>query len=144
MNERMVRSVAVSPRFTMLVTIVIGNALCGLGGSLVAQQQQFSDVNMGLDTIIVGVTAVLLGELLCRGRSVIVHGVLAVVVGTLVYRCLIAYVLRLGVDPNYFNAITAGVVITAIFLSMSVNRTWARRLLPPVRRLGRLGRGVSA
>lgn len=127
MNPRMVRSVGVSPAVMLFITIVAGNALCGLAGSLVAQQQRFSDVNMGIDTIIVGVTAVLLGELVLRGRSVVLHGVIAVVIGTILYRCLISYVLRLGVNPNYFNAITAVVVFSAVFVRKSAGVRWRFR-----------------
>lgn len=128
MNQRMVRSVGVSPSWMLFITIVIGNALCGLSGSLVAQQQRFSDVNMGLDTIIVGVTAVLLGELVFRGRSVAL-GVVGVVFGAIVYRSLIALVLRLGVDPNLFNAITAGVVFAAVLLRNGLSLSGVRALL---------------
>jgi putative ABC transport system permease protein len=114
LNQKMVRSVGVSPDRMLFTTIVLGNGLVGFSGGLVAQQQGFSDVNMGLDTIIVGVTAILLGELLLRGRGIVIGGVVAVVLGTVLYRALIAWVLRLGVNPNYFNAITAVAVFGAV------------------------------
>lgn len=118
LNQKMVRSIGVSPVVALFATLTVSNGLVGFSGGLVAQQQGFSDVNMGLNTIIVGVTAILLGELFLAGRGVVIGGVVAVVFGTILYRALIAWVLRMGIDPLYFNAITAA----AVFASVAIRR----------------------
>lgn len=125
-NPAMARAQGFSPALALLVGLVIGNALTGVSGALVAQGQGFADVNMGIGTIIFGVTAILLGEVVCRGRGPLA-GLAAVLVGTLVYRFILAVAFRLGVAPQDFQGVTAIIVVCAVAIGLLLRKYGQRR-----------------
>jgi putative ABC transport system permease protein len=125
-NSKMARSVGVSPERMMLLALVLSNALCGLSGTLVAQDQGFVDLQMGATLIIFGITSVLLGEVVIVARGPI-SGLATVIVGTFAYRLIISAAFRVGVPPQYFNALTGLTVVLAIGLNLSVRGAAARR-----------------
>jgi putative ABC transport system permease protein len=86
-NDVMARSHGVDDRRLLALSLMIANGLAGLSGALVVQSQGFADVSMGTGTLIAGVGAVLLGELIVRpSGSKVIRMVLAVVIGALAYR----------------------------------------------------------
>lgn len=132
MNKAMARAVGVSPSLMLLVALMLGNLLTGLSGAIVAEQQGFADVSMGIGTIIFGVTAVMLGEVVVRARGPIA-GVTTVIVGTIAYRLILSFAFQIGVPPEDFRGLTAvtvlGAVLINIFLSRLLKR--GRRTVPP-------------
>jgi putative ABC transport system permease protein len=115
LNKTMARSMAVSPPAMLLVALLIGDGLCGLSGAIAAQQQGFADIQSGTGTLLFGIAAILLGETVVRGKGPI-RGLIAVFIGTLLYRFVLALAFNVGVDPNDLNALTAAIVILAIAL----------------------------
>lgn len=113
-NPEMSRSQGVSTDAMLLLALVIGNALTGLSGALVSQQQGFADVNMGVGTLVFGVTAVLLGDTVIRRQRSVGAAILAVLAGTFIYRFIIALAFELGLDPAWFRGLTAAIVIASI------------------------------
>jgi putative ABC transport system permease protein len=111
LNRSVVRSNAGSPEMLLLLAVVAGNALVAASGALFAQQEGFADVSMGIGTLISAVTAILIGETLLGARGPSLRGVLAVFVGAIAYRFVLALAFRAGVDPTYFQGITAVIVI---------------------------------
>jgi putative ABC transport system permease protein len=138
-NQRMARSHGVDDRRFMALSLLIANGLAGLSGALVVQSQGFADVNMGAGTLIIGVGAVLLGELLLRPTgSKVLRIVLAVLIGTLAYRLVLVVALQLGLPATDLQGVTALTLVVAVA---------SRRYLAPVLgrtrdRLGRAG-GVT-
>lgn len=126
-NDRMARSMGVSPEAMLMLALVMANGLAGLSGSLVAQQQGFADLHMGDSLLIFGITGVLIGEILVRRRLTPVTGIVAVVAGTYTYRLLIALAFRVGITPQLFNLLTAGIVTLAIAINVILARTSERR-----------------
>lgn len=114
-NARMARSQGVNDKALMTVSLFLANALSGLAGSLVVQNQGFVDVNMGTGTFVAGVGAVLLGELLLRpSGSKVVRIVLSVVVGALIYELILVVALREGLAASDLNGATALTLIIAV------------------------------
>ncbi len=114
-NERMTRSQGADVRLLLCLSLVIANALAGLSGSLVVQSDGFADVNMGAGTLVAGIGAVLLGELLLRPTaSRIARTMAALLAGALAYRLILVGALRLGLPATDLKAVTALTLVAAI------------------------------
>lgn len=112
-NEQMIRAMGTNTDFTRVVGLGLANALVALTGSLVAQQQGFADVGMGIGTIVAGLAGVIMGEVIFGERSVS-WVLFAVIGGSIVYRLLIAVSLRLGIAPTDLKLLTAILVVAAL------------------------------
>ncbi len=112
-NEQMIRAMGTNTAFTRIIGLGIANALVALSGSLVAQQQGFSDVGMGIGTIVAGLAGVIMGEVIFGARSVS-WVLFSVIGGSIVYRLLIAVSLRLGIAPTDLKLLTAVLVVVAL------------------------------
>ena len=112
-NEQMIRAMGTNTDFTRIVGLGISNGLVALTGSLVAQQQGFADVGMGLGTIVAGLAGVIIGEALFGVRN-ISWVLFSVIGGSIVYRMLIAFSLRQGIQPTDLKLLTALLVLGAL------------------------------
>lgn len=104
-----------------LFGIALANALVGLSGALVAQYQGFSDIGMGIGTVVIGMAAVIVGESVFRSRSVPVI-VFSVIAGSVIFRLMIACALFMGMNPIDLKFITAAFVLLTLILSSGVKR----------------------
>lgn len=128
-NEQMVRSLGVDTDKNILLGCAISNGLVALAGALVAQNQQFCDVNMGIGMIVMGLAAVIIGEALIHPRGV-ASMLLAAFAGTFLYRLFITIALRLGLAPGNLKLITALLVIIALaipYIQKKLRHEW----MPP-------------
>ena len=91
--------------------------LVALSGALVAQSNGFADVGMGTGTIVIGLASVIIGEVLFGTRS-FKNCLIAVILGSIVYRLVIAVVLQLGMPPNDLKLFTAVLVAVALYMPM--------------------------
>jgi putative ABC transport system permease protein len=112
-NEQMIRALGTNTNFTRVVGLAVSNGLVALTGSLVAQQQGFADVGMGIGTIVAGLAGVIMGEVIFGVRS-ISWVLFSVIGGSIVYRLLIAVSLRLGIAPTDLKLLTAVLVVVAL------------------------------
>jgi putative ABC transport system permease protein len=112
-NEQMIRALGTNTNFTRIVGLAMANGLVALSGSLVAQQQGFADVGMGIGTIVAGLAGVIMGEVIFGVRS-ISWVLFSVIGGSIVYRLLIAISLRLGIAPTDLKLLTAALVVVAL------------------------------
>jgi putative ABC transport system permease protein len=112
-NEQMIRALGTNTNFTRIVGLAVSNGLVALTGSLVAQQQGFADVGMGIGTIVAGLAGVIMGEVIFGVRSVS-WVLFSVIGGSIVYRLLIAVSLRLGIAPTDLKLLTAVLVVVAL------------------------------
>ena len=94
-NEAMVRSSSIDADLTKTVGLMIANATVGLSGALIGQYQRFSDMNMGIGMVAVALASLIIGEVLFGSKSLLRH-IIAVLLGSIVYRILIALALRLN------------------------------------------------
>lgn len=112
-NEQMIRSMGANTQLTRILGLGLANALVALSGSLVAQQQGFADVGMGIGTLVAGLASVIMGEVIFGERS-ISWVLFSVIGGSIVYRLLIAVSLRFGVNPTDLKLLTAALVVIAL------------------------------
>jgi len=132
-NEQMVRGLGADTNMTTILGVSISNGLVALSGALIAQNQGFSDVGMGIGMIVMGLASVIIGEGLFRPRG-ITAVLLAVVGGTFAYRLFLSVALRLGLPPADLKLVTALLVIVALaipFITKKVRREW----VPPAVRM---------
>ena len=114
-NPQMARAQGINTNVMVILGLLISNGLVALSGALVAQSNGFADVGMGTGTIVIGLASVIIGEVLFGTRS-FKNWLISVVLGSVVYRAVIAIVLELGMPPNDLKLFTA--VLVAIALSL--------------------------
>ena len=132
-NEQMVRGLGGDTNMTTILGVSIANGLVALSGALIAQNQGFSDVGMGIGMIVMGLASVIIGEGLFRPRGVTAV-LLAAEGGTFVYRLFLSVALRLGIAPANLKLITALLVIIALaipYIQKKLRREW----IPPAVRM---------
>lgn len=117
-NEAMVRAQGANTDLMKIFGLAIGNGLIALSGGLVAQSQGYADVNMGVGAIVIGLASIVIGEVIFHRRRSFAHKLIAIVVGSAIYRIIIAFVLWLGLNTNDLKLLTA--VIVAVALSVPV------------------------
>lgn len=117
-NDQMIRSLGVNTNTMKMIGLSLSNALIAFSGALIAQKQGFADVGMGIGMIIVGLASVIIGEVLIGDRTLF-RALVAVVMGSIIYRLVIAIVLQLElVAPTDLKLFTA--IIVALALSSPV------------------------
>ena len=112
-NEQMIRSLGVNTDTATIFGLGLSNGLIALSGALIAQDQGFSDVGMGIGLIVAGLASIIIGEALIKPRSV-VRLTLAVVVGSVIYRLIIAFGMRIGLAPTDLKIATGLMVLIAL------------------------------
>ena len=116
-NGNMARAQGINTNFTKVLGLMVSNGLVALSGALVAQYQGFSDVNMGRGAIVIGLAAVIIGQvLLSRVFHNFALKLLAAVIGAIIYYVVIQFVLRLGLSTDDLKLLTA--LVVAVFLAV--------------------------
>lgn len=116
-NPRMIRSFGVNTDNTIIVGVSLSNGLVALSGALIAQYSAFTEITMGVGMIVIGLASVIIGEALFGARTV-VRATLAVLIGAVVYRIIVALALRVGLEATDMKLMTALIVIIALTLPM--------------------------
>lgn len=119
-NPQMARAQGINTDAMVVLGLVVSNALVAVSGATVAQANGFADVGMGTGTIVIGLASVIIGEVLFSPKS-FKTSLIAVVLGSIVYRIVIALVLEMGMPPNDLKLFTA--VLVAIALSLPLLKT---------------------
>lgn len=120
-NPQMARAQGINTNIMVILGLLISNGLVALSGALVAQSNGFADVGMGTGTIVIGLASVIIGEVLFGTRS-FKNWLISVVLGSVVYRAVIAIVLELGMPPNDLKLFTAVLVAVALSLPLIKNK----------------------
>ncbi|MEB3297681.1 MAG: ABC transporter permease [Cyanobacteriota bacterium] len=114
-NPVMARSNGISTRRGLTLGIAVGNGLVALAGAMVAMYQGFADVTMGIGSLILGLGSVIIGESVLRPRTV-PQALVAVVLGSVLFRAMIALALQLGMEPVDLKLATALLLLAALGL----------------------------
>ena len=137
-NRDMVRASSVNPTFTVTVGLCVSNALTALSGAAVGQMQKTIDINGGTGVVVIGLACLIIGETIV-GRGHVFRGVIAVMVGSIVYRFIYAIVLTTRVVPiECLKLVTA--IIVGLAIAMPSLKKWAafqKRKLAAGRKGGR-------
>ena len=116
-NQNMARAQGINTNANVVFGLMLSNGLVALSGALLAQFQGAADVNMGRGAIVIGLAAVIIGEVIF-GKLFTNFGLklLAVSIGAVIYYFVLQIVLQLGLNTNDLKLITA--LIVALFLAI--------------------------
>lgn len=120
-NKSMAKAQGINTNFHTVLALMISNGLVGLCGGLYAQYQGAADVNMGRGAIVIGLAAVIIGEVLfgklCAGKKIaFAYTMISVICGAILYYIVIAFVLWLKMPSDDMKLFSA--IVVAIFLSI--------------------------
>jgi putative ABC transport system permease protein len=129
----MVSAQGASTAFYTYFGLALSNGFVGFAGALFAQTNSFADVTSGVGTIVVGLAAVILGQTLIPGRKIWV-AVVAVIVGSVLYRLAVAFALStgmFGLQASDLNLVTAVLVAAALLAPKIKGNLKSKKLSPP-------------
>ena len=140
-NADMVRSSSINPTFTTTVGHCVSNALTGLSGCLMAQQQKTFEINMGSGMVTVALASLLIGGVFFSKHKPIPLRAVGAVLGAFLFRLVYGLALRLDMPAFMLKLVSAVIVVLAI------SGPYLRRQLPMIVqrwRVAREGRGADA
>jgi putative tryptophan/tyrosine transport system permease protein len=125
-NPQMIRALGVDVGNMTILGLALANGLIALAGAFLAQYQGFADVQMGIGMIVWGLASVIIGEALVGSQQLglIITGA---VMGSVLFRLLVAIALRAGLNPNDLKLMTAAFVFLALILPGLVERARTAR-----------------
>ena len=131
-NQNMARAQGIDTKIGITVGLMVSNGLVALSGALLAQYQGAVDVNMGRGAIVIGLAAVIVGEVLFGKvfRNFALK-LVAVALGAVVYYLVIQIVLQMGLNTNDLKLLTA--LVVALFLAVPY---WQSLVKPKKQRVG--------
>jgi putative ABC transport system permease protein len=134
-NEQMIRALGVDVGNMQIVGLALANGLVGLSGAMLAQYQGFADVQMGIGMVVWGLASVIIGEALV-GTTQLGLVITGAVMGSVLFRLLVAIALRAGLDPNDLKLVTAVFVFGALILPGLLAKMRSRKAAPAIERPG--------
>ena len=126
-NEDMVRALGVNTKMTKLLSLTLSNGLVGLSGALVCQSQKYGDVGSGTGAIVIGLAAIVIGEVLMGRLTSFYWKLTSVVVGSVIYFVIRAVVLRMGMDANDMKLLSAIIVALALCIPVALSKYRLRK-----------------
>lgn len=115
-NPKMIRSFGVNTNNSIIIGLMLSNALVGLAGGILAQYQGYADVQMGIGMIVIGLASVIIGYVIFGSKN-IKRATFAVICGAIIYRFVIALAIYLPwIGPTDMKLITAIIVIIALVI----------------------------
>jgi len=117
-NPEMARALGINTDSIKILGFAIANSFVALGGALIAQFDDYAAISVGAGTIVFGLSSVIIGEVLVRQKKSILIALLSVVLGSVIYRVVIAFSLEMHIKTNDLRLLTS--VILAVTLSTPV------------------------
>jgi putative ABC transport system permease protein len=114
-NSQMARAVAVDVEGMMVLGLGLSNGLIALSGALIAQYQGFANITMGVGAVVAGLANLMVGETLL-GKRTIGRWIAGAVVGSVVFRLIVAAAIRAGLNANALKLVTAVFVLAVLVL----------------------------
>lgn len=114
-NMHMVRANGVSTGTTTVLALMISNGLIAMSGALVAQQQGYADVKMGIGAIVMALASIVIGETIFGRKGGFLRRLISIVIGSVIYRMIVSVVLQMGLNPDnlkLFTAVLVGIALT--------------------------------
>lgn len=110
-NEYMVRASSINIGVTKILALALSNAIIALSGGILAQYQQFADISSGVGMLVVGLASVIIGEAFLGQRGILC-GLCAAVLGSIIYRLLIALAYQTNIFPSAAFRLISAVIVT--------------------------------
>jgi putative tryptophan/tyrosine transport system permease protein len=117
-SESMTRALGINNNKMKIIGLAMANSLTALSGYLVAQYQNFTDINMGIGIVITGLGSVLIGEALIKWWNItsIIRSLLVILGGSILFQLVLAFTLSIGIDPNMLKLVTASFVLLIVII----------------------------
>ncbi|XME04110.1 ABC transporter permease [Lachnospiraceae bacterium C1.1] len=112
-NENMVKASSINPVFTIIVGLCVSGSLTGLAGALIAQYQKSADINFGTGQVTIALASLMIGQTLIRKGGIFVK-TFGVVLGSCLYRLIVAIALRFDLPAEALKLTSAIIVTIAI------------------------------
>ncbi|MCV6815122.1 ABC transporter permease [Streptococcus uberis] len=119
-NREMAKSFGIHTDRMEMMGLLVSNALIGLSGALVSQQDGYADVSKGIGVIVIGLASIIIGEVLYSTGLTLFERLVAIIVGSILYQFLIMLVIALGFNTNYLKLFSA--IVLALCLMVPVLR----------------------
>ena len=110
----MVSASSINPKATITIGLCLANALTALSGCLIGEYNKFCDINLGTGMVTIALASLIIGEVFAGHRGGVGKRIVCVVLGSIVYRFIIALALRLNISAEYFKLVSAVIVAVAI------------------------------
>lgn len=114
-NPDMVRASSINTKLMITIGLCVANALTGLSGGMLAQYQRSCDINLGTGMVTIALASLIIGETLIGKGSMFVR-ILGVVLGSCLYRFIVAVALRMNVPAECLKLVSSIIVAFAIAL----------------------------
>ena len=114
-NENLIVSLGLNEEKYKIYGLMIANAFVAFSGSVLAQYQGFADVGMGTGIIVIGLASIIIGDTLF-GKRRRLAGTTIVIIGSILYRGVIAVTLSMGMDASDLKLITSVIVIVILWI----------------------------
>ena len=120
-NEDMIKASGVDSQIMRIMGLSLSNAFVGLAGGMLSQYQSYTDVGMGVGMVVIGLASVIIGEVVFGTRTLL-QRLIAVALGAILYRFVIAFALELGMEANDLKLVSAIIVTIALAFGMMGDR----------------------
>ena len=114
-NATMARSLGIHTDKMVIVGLMVSNGMVGLCGALIAQNNGYADINMGIGTIVIALASIIIGEV-AFGELTLNQRLVAVTLGSIIYRIILLAVLQLGFSANDLNLISSIVLAICMMI----------------------------
>jgi putative ABC transport system permease protein len=125
-NDQMIRALGVNVNTMIVLGLALSNGLIAGSGALLTQYQGFADVQMGIGMVVWGLASIIIGEALVGVRQ-LGYVITGAIMGSVLFRLLVAIALRGGLNPNDLKLITAAFVFAALVLPGMVRKMSQRK-----------------
>lgn len=142
-NEYMVRASSINPLFMITVGLCVANALTALSGAILGQYQKSCDINLGTGMVTIALASLIIGETLI-GKGSMFKKVIGVVMGSCLYRFIVALALRMNVPAEALKLVSAIIVAIAIAFPYLKEKALFYKQKNTVIRMNRKGGEVDA
>ena len=114
-NPTMAKSLGIHTDKMVIVGLMVSNGMVGLCGALIAQNNGYADINMGIGTIVIALASIIIGEV-AFGELTLNQRLVAVTLGSIIYRIILLVVLQLGFSANDLNLISSIVLAICMMI----------------------------
>ena len=120
-NENLVVSLGLNEKKYKVYGLIIANAFVAFSGAILAQYQGFADIGMGTGTIVIGLASIIIGDTIF-GKTRKISGTSIVIIGSILYRAVLALTLSFGMDASDLKLITTIIVLIILWLQNLKNK----------------------
>ena len=114
-NPKMAKSLGIYTDSMIIIGLMLSNGIVALCGALIAQNNGYADINMGIGTIVIALASIIIGEV-AFGELTLNQRLVAVTLGSIIYRLILLAVLQLGFSANDLNLISSIVLALCMML----------------------------